>query len=442
MKTISEYIANIIPNGRIRIHSWSWVAISGILVLLQLFFPNRAWMTLLIMVGGTWLVTFLWTLSLSRGLSISREVRYGWAQVGDVLQERYTLTNNSILPATWVEVYDHSTIPEYQSGRVTRINGGNVLNWKTEGVCTQRGLYMLGPTSVRSGDPLGLCSVEIQQPNSSILLILPPVLSLPRIDIAPGGYVGDGRLQRNTALETTVSVETIREYVRGDPINTIHWPTSARRNALFIRQFDHMPQADWWVFLDLDQSVQLGTGSNSTEEHGVILAASIVDQGIRQGKRVGFVTHGETLSWLPPKSSRNQHMDIMRLLALVHSGQRPLADLLTEAHHSIRRGASLIVITPNPNTDWLAPLLQLTVHGIAPTVLLLDPASFGDRRSIQKVTRVLTDYNISNTLISPNLFNSPEAVPGRQGKWEWKVFGTGKAVPVRKPDKSNWRPLE
>lgn len=62
--------------------------------------------TLLILLDGTWLAAFAWTFFLGRGLSIKREMRYGWAQVGDALQERYTLHNDSILPALWLEVVD------------------------------------------------------------------------------------------------------------------------------------------------------------------------------------------------------------------------------------------------------------------------------------------------------------------------------------------------
>ena len=427
--------------ARIRIHSWSWVAVSGLLVGLQLFWPSRAWTTLLIILGGTWLVAFLWTMALGRRLSIKREMRYGWAQVGDALQERYTLYNDGLLPAPWLEVQDHSNMPDYQTGHVTGINGREILGWRTEGICTRRGLYTLGPTSLRSGDPFGLCSVEIHQPDSAVLLVLPPVLPLPAIQIAAGGLTGEGRLLRRAALETTVSVETVREYVHGDPLRAIHWPTSVRRDALFVRQFDHMPTADWWIFLDLEGRVQAGSGSRSTEEHGIILAASLADRGIHQGIKVGLVTHGEHPTWLPPQRSSGQLMDILRALAVTHTGERPLTDLLAEAKHSIRRGASLIVITSSVDAGWIAPLLQLVDNAITPTVLLLDPASFGSTASIKGVDRILADRGISHALIPPELFDRPEAHPGKQGRWEWEVVGPGKAVAVHRPARTTWRRL-
>lgn len=441
MKPPPRRIPNLLPNGRIRVHSWMWAVASILLVGLQLAWPSRAWTTLLILLGGTWLATFGWTFFLGRGLSIKREMRYGWAQVGDALQERYTLYNDSLLPAPWLEVVDHSSIPDYRTGRVTAINGRQILSWQTKGVCVRRGLFTLGPTSVRAGDPLGLFSVEVRQPDSATLLVLPPVLPLPAIEIAAGGYAGEGRQPRRGALETTVSVETIREYAQGDPFRAIHWPTSARRDELFVRQFDRMPAADWWIFLDLESRVQAGSGAQSTEEDAIILAASLADRGIRLGRKVGLVAHGQDLIWLPPRHSSAQLADIMHALAVARTGDHPLDELLAEARHALRLGASLIVITPNAQNGWVAPLLQLIKNGITPTALLFDPSAFGGSDSIKDVNSALASRGISHAVIPPALFERPEARPGRQGEWEWQVVAPGKVIPVHRPAKSEWRPL-
>ncbi len=299
---------------KIRLHSRLWPVLTILLIILQLLWPSRAWMTLIIIVGGIWVISFLWTLSLARRLFLDRALRYGWAQVGDQLEERFTVINDSFFPALWLEVEDHSNLPDYAAGRVTSIGPSAALEWKTEGVCTRRGLFTLGPTTLRSGDPLGLCTLEIQHPNSTILLVLPPVLPLPPIEIAPGGRSGEGRRARRSAMETTVTVETVREYTPGDPLKSIHWPTSAKRDALYVRQFEHMPSSDWWIFLDLQGDVQAGSGSASTVEHGIILAASLVDRGIRLGHSVGLVTCGQELVWMPPQRTSGHLMSILRTL--------------------------------------------------------------------------------------------------------------------------------
>ena len=430
-----------LPPVKIRLQSLMWPLMAAALLFLELVWPHRAWMTMLIILGGSWLIGLFWTLALSRRLYLDREMRYGWAQVGDTLEERFTVINDSSLPGLWLEVEDRSSLPDYAAGRVISIGGGEEVEWRTSGVCTRRGLYTLGPTRIRSGDPLGIYSVEFNHPYSTVLLVLPPVLPLPDIEVAAGGRAGEGRRPRRTVLETTVSVDTVREYTPGDALKTIHWPTSARRNALYVRQFEHMPSSDWWIILDLEQRHQLGSGFDSTEEHGVILAASLADRGIRQGHTVGMIVGGQQLSWIPPRRSPGQLMDILRTLAVVHPGERPVGDLLEEAQRSIRRGASVVLITADQQGAWAAPLLQLMKNEIVPTVMLFDPGSFGGTDSSAGVLALMDDYGIAHSVIPREMLDRPEAHPGTQGKWEWRIVGRGKAVAVRKPADTGWRQL-
>lgn len=427
-----------LPPAEIRLRSRLWPALAILLFVLQVLWPDKTWTALLAILGGGWLLARLWVHSLARHLSIEREMRYGWTQVGDRLEERFTVSNTGWAPAVWLEVRDHSNLPHYIASRVTAVGAEDITQWRTEGVCTRRGLYTLGPTTLRCGDPIGLYSLETHLPDSAILLVLPPVLPLPAIEVASGGRAGEGRRHRRSALEHTVSAQTVREYLEGDPLKAIHWPTSARRGHLYVRQFEQMPSSDWWILLDLHAGVQIGEGECSTEEHGVVLAASLADRGLRQGHAVGLVTCGPDLTWMPPRRSPSQLMDILRALALATRGSRPLEDLLEQARKSIRAGASLVLITPDLRPDWVGALLQLSRLGIIPTVLLFDPAGFGGQGSARGLADLFQEHGLSHTIVTADLLDRPER-RGHEGEWEWRITGPGKAVPVRRPLQVEWR---
>jgi uncharacterized protein (DUF58 family) len=446
-----------LPETRLKFNARLLPVVVVVMLGLQLSYPYRGWMTLLIGMGLAWGIAFVWARALGRGLGLVREMRYGWTQVGDRLQERFTLTNRGALPAMWVEVVDHSTLPDYYAGRVTGVDSDGSNVWHVDGVCTRRGLYTLGPTSLRSGDPLGLYTVSIHYSETSILLVLPPVVPLPAIAITPGGRAGEGSRRLDDALERTISAAGVREYHPGDNPGWIHWPTSARRNDLFVRVFDSTPSSDCWIFLDLDQSVQLGHGWDSTEEHGVILAASLADRELRSGRALGLATHGAELVWLPPRGGDAQRMQILRALALVTPGPHSLHELLERARPALKQRSSVVIITPasaRGEPDWVEALIPLLRRGTTPTVLLLDPLSFRDAAETQRspvslektalavkgTVALLTKLGVAHYLITRDVLDRPEARPGRLGRMEWRVSATGRATAIQHQDTA-WKRL-
>jgi uncharacterized protein (DUF58 family) len=217
-------------SSRLRLNSRLVPILVGALIILQVFNPSTSWKVLLAIVGGAWLAGWIWARGLAAGLCLTREIRYGWAQVGDELEERFTITNDSLFPATWVEIDDFSTLPDYDASLVTSVGAKSRNEQTTHGICFRRGLYILGGSWLRSGDPLGIYTVTIDYPISQTLLVLPPVVPLPSIDVTPGGFMGDGR-PRSHSPELSVGAAGVREYQPGDAMRMIHWPTSARHNS-------------------------------------------------------------------------------------------------------------------------------------------------------------------------------------------------------------------
>lgn len=408
--------------------------------IMQLIDPSRIWTILLVGLGGLWLISFIWAWNLAAHITILREMRYGWVQVGDILEERFTLTNRSWLPATWVEVDDHSTLPGYDASLATGVEGSGTNQWRKKGTCSQRGLYQLGDTSICTGDPFGIYSVKFTDPAKATLMVMPPVVPLPHLEIIPGGYSGEGRPIPD-APERTVGASSVREYVPGDSIRLVHWKTTARRDKPYVRLFEGTPASDWWILLDLQSEVQVGSGSDSTEEHGIILAASLSDRGLRAYRGVGLVVNGKKLDWLPPQTGSGQRWEILRKLALASPGETSLGEVLERIQPNLGRNASLLIITPTRRTDWFIAIPHLTRRGIKPTVLLLDLHSFDNQKDNSDLAAELKKLHVPCHMLSREMFDQPEAKPGTQGQWEWRVSPLGRAIPVHAPEDQSWRRL-
>lgn len=414
--------------------------LSLVLFILVLVDPYKGWGVLFLAFGGSFLISAVWAYSLARGLTLKREMRFGWAQVGDQLEERFTLVNKSHFPSLWVEIIDKTNMPNYWANQVRGINGNGESRWLVRSICSQRGLYTFGPTTLRTKDLFGFFTVTIHDPTSTTMMVMPPVVSLPHIQVAPGGRAGEGAPRIN-APERTVSSASVREYQPGDSMRWIHWPSSVKHNELIVRVFEGAPAGDWWIILDLEDKVQVGEGLDSTEEHGVILAASLANLGMRSGRSVGMITFGEDLVWLAPNMSDEHNWSILRALALIEPGKMDLTGLLNLSRPGLSQNTSLIVITPAVEGEWLEALIAIRRQHILPTVLLFDPQTFGGDEAPTAISEDLSRLGVLNEVIPKDLLDREEIQPGREGHWQWRVTPLGKAVPDMNPDELAWRGL-
>ena len=433
-------VSNLNAASSLKLNSPLVPGIALLLFFLVLIDAYKGWAVLFIAFGGSFLISWVWALSLYRGLRLKREMRFGWAQVGDQLEERFTLVNTSRFPALWVEILDETNMPNYWANQVRGITGTAENRWLVRSICSHRGLYTFGPTTLRAKDPFGFFTITIHDSTSTTMMVMPPVVSLPHIQVAPGGRAGEGTPRIN-APERTVSSASVREYQAGDSLRWIHWPSSVKHNELIVRVFEGAPAGDWWIILDLDKQAQVGEGLESTEEHGVILAASLAHLGMVSGRSVGMITHGKDLVWLSPNMSDEHNWSILRALALIEPGSEDLKRLLQLSRPGLNQNTSLILITPAVQGEWLESLIAIRRQHIVPTVLLFDPRTFGNEASPEPLSTILSRLGILCEVIPKDLLDREEIQPGREGQWQWRVTPLGKAVADMKPEELSWRGL-
>ena len=398
------------PERSIRVKSYLIPSLALILTLVQLFFPFKGWAILASSFLGLTSFTYLWAWSLKKNLSLEREMRFGWMEVGDHIQERIVIENEAKLPALWVKIIDHSQMPGYTVSTIRSIRSQWYSHWFTRGICDRRGIYTLGPTSLETADPLGMFTVRIDFSETVTMMVVPPVVPLPQIEIAPGGRTGEGK-STSSGLERTIVAGGVREYIPGDSLRWLHWPTTARKNKPFVRVFDFSPASNWWILLDMDPDVHAGEGQESTEEYSVILAASLVNKGLKQDKLVGFITHGDELMWHTPDLGDAHLWRILQSLAVVRPTGLPLPDMLDHLRNTLEQRTSLVVITPNMDTGWLNNLGLLIRKGIVPTVLLLNPVTYGGIGNPDAIQDRLLHMGIKNYNFNEALQNLAEFQP-------------------------------
>jgi len=418
----------------LRVRQWQPFAALLIILVWYLFAPSGVSATCVTALAGILAASYVWGRAMALGLEGKRALHFTALQVGDELEEFVTLTNNSHLPALWIEFVDRSHVPGYNVSSVRAADARSISEWRAHTICTQRGVFTLGPWELLTGDPLGIFSVRQVYTQTEEILVYPPLAILPAALLPHRHNVGDHRPLHQPLAAETINVVTARPYFPGDPLHHIHWRTYARQGVPFVKTFEPEASSTIWLIPDLDPTVQLGEGQDSTTETCVVLLASLFAQLLQDRLAVGLFAYTDTERVIMPQRSQAHLWPLLRALApLQPAARRPLAETLNRAHALISGSDLLVVVTPSLDPDWPRAIRQLGHNRRAfnAEAILLDPASFGGVGQAETFAPFLADLGIPARVVRRGDIQPISGAYGDLRRWEFITFGTGRVV-VRK----------
>jgi uncharacterized protein (DUF58 family) len=363
------------------------------------------------------LVAYLWMRLSVVGLKIHRHARLQKASAGDVFEEHYELENTSHFMSFNAEIINESTLPGASGSRLlTRIGGNRTITYLSRTYLVRRGRFTLGPTTIISGDPFGLFQTRRHFPAEESLVVLPTIYEIPSFPAAPGILPG-GRTIRRKSYDVTPHAAGVREYSPGDPLKSIHWPTTVRRQKLMVKEFEQDPQSEVWIFLDLQEGVhyaktytppsffatQLLYGRPpkfelppSSLEYAISIAATLSHYFIGQKRAVGLVAVGRNATVIPAERSDRQESKILETMAyLEDDGELSLAAVVHMQGRQLTTGSSAILITPEVRPEIVAASEDLQRRGLHPAVVLIYPDTFGGPPGADRLAQTLMSRGVS-----------------------------------------------
>ena len=443
---------NLPPQRRIELRAGWPLIFVPLLLLMQLLGPSEIWTALLVSLVVLHGIGYAWLRTLVILIRFERRREGTMLVVGDTLQERFVVHNDSSLPLHWLEFDDSSRMPGYNPRQVVSCGAGSSYHWRAEAQCSQRGVFRLGPHTLRTADPFGLFSLEIRESRSESLLVYPRVAHISALELPRGNL--SGRDRRRRAYSGTERAPIVRAYRAGDSLRHVHWPTSARQGELIVTEVETEPSGDLWIVLDVNGPVQAGEAATSTLETGIVLAASVAAEYLGGGERrsVGLLTapapetverpsigeddvegrasivpdstegaaeegpgYVERDHWadtpshlvdVPPLPGKGQVWRILAALAPVQAGTLTLDQLLSRSRGLFSAGQTVLVITPDIGegvAGWAAELLHLRRGGVASGVLAVTPPA---NRSADIIERSDEESEAARDAV-----NIPEMVP-------------------------------
>jgi len=373
-------------------------------------YARMSYLGLLMIVGAG-----IWSLLSMRGIHLVRHTRSLRASMGEVFEEHFEVRNNAWPACLWLEVINQSSLPMAGGSRLlTGIGAGQRRFYTARTLLNRRGAFILGPTSLSSGDPFGLFSIRKQVAARDTLVVLPmkvPINYFP----PPPGILPGGKAVRQRTIDVTPHAAGVREYVPGDPMKRIHWPTSAHRGRFMVKEFEQDPQADIWLFLDAQSEIQASVKEQAviyredrwwirrpkvalphdTFEYAVSAAASLANYFLLQRRSVGLACAAGRVTYVSADHGERQLTKIMETLAFVQPiGKMSLLGLVTMQAKLLQIGAGVIIITASIESQLLLAVEDLQHRNLRPVVVIIKPETFGGMGDSETIIAGLVHRNV------------------------------------------------
>ena len=210
-------------------------------------------------------------------VSVRRHVAPNRILAGGSAEVHLDLRNDARLPAALLLVEDtcdpalaatpRFVVPGLGAGRTTTVQ------YHLSGAA--RGRYEVGPVRLRVRDPFGLAQRVRRYRGTEDVVVYPRIEPL-EDPPAPGTQTGSGSSAIRRLFNTGDEFYTMREYVTGDDLRQVHWPSTAHRNKLMVRQQEQPWEAEATVLCDTRHTAHRNVGAGSPLEKAISLAASLV----------------------------------------------------------------------------------------------------------------------------------------------------------------------
>jgi uncharacterized protein (DUF58 family) len=364
------------------------VAVAGVLRAQHLYYMAAILLTL----PG---VSYLLGWYALRGLDFVREIPSN-AWEGEVGALSYAVTNRTRFSRFFLSI--HESLPEWIAPQdveppLFNAPGGDVTQVSHPVTFKRRGVYRVHAFDVTAMDPLGVFAFSRRVPADSELVVYPLPRPLSGTPVSGAERYGWQEFMSVALRGSGVDPDGVRPYTPGDPLRRIHWRQTARTNRLAVIEFEEPQAVNLAIALDTQRGTEVGSGTETTLEYGVRLAASVTDQALRQGACVRFIAAVDDGAEPDFRSifvdashigrGQEQYYRILDALARVEAdADRAVSTVIANWSVEIPRGMSMLVITAQADPELPSAVAALTGQGMRVTVVYVDPASFVSARTL------------------------------------------------------------
>jgi uncharacterized protein (DUF58 family) len=242
-----------------------------------------------------------------------------------------------------------------------------------------RGRHSFAPVRLSIADPFGLAEAGLALEEQQALFVYPRLVDVERLFFDGGAGPEHGRrllLRRPVGFE----LHSVRDYQQGESLRRVHWPSTARRGSLMVKELEDSPRDEVAVLLDGDPAAVAGSPPDSSFDVAVRVAGSILRAQVRRGRRCVLVMNTAGREVQAVSSDGPEWQRVLELLAAAQPDARgPASALLQSADGTAARSLELVVVTSRIEPSLVHRLLERALTRRAVALVHIDAESFVGR---------------------------------------------------------------
>ncbi|MBL7650030.1 MAG: DUF58 domain-containing protein [Candidatus Hydrogenedentes bacterium] len=394
----------------------------GLAFVLQSPYMAFAVYTFLLLVGLAHFSSLAWLSGLDCTRTLSKET----ALQGEEVSIKVVVENKRGWPIPWIFIEDYhpKDFPRMgQNKQLAFLMPGHSVTLEYRLQCPRRGYHRIGPLLMESGDLFGLQRRFRTGVQQDYLSVLPTVAYIDTFNVATKRPHGPVRLSNRIYTDPT-RINSIREYIPGDPLNTIHWKATARTGKLHVKTYEPSSVIGGTLVLDLHDASYKPERKEERMELAITTTASIAYLLQISGEQVGMITNArdaaevaqyeiekrETLSRQEVDAEVEGELQGTRISPLcVETSRTPYQaqriienlarvlptdgldgmNLVMNQYHMLPRDATLMIIAPIITERMAHALGAIKLSGFNVSVFLIM-----DQRAYEEAARFLAPHNI------------------------------------------------
>jgi uncharacterized protein (DUF58 family) len=233
------------------------------------------------------------------------------------------------------------------------------LRWRRRLVCSKRGVFTLGNTRLRTGDPFGFFERERLLQDQVEVIVYPRVVQLRRLALPLRHPSLDVVSPRSHVTDPTRTA-AIRDYQPDDPQRMIHWASTARRGSLQVRVLEPATSLHVSFLLDV-RGFTFGAYRDELLELTLSALASMAVYLQGQGAPTSLLANTRTPVVIPPGASVPHLQNLLEALARLEPFDGlPVTPWAVE---HLPPGDTVILATSDVSPDVAASIILLESNG-------------------------------------------------------------------------------